>query len=154
MDFGISRAIVPASATSALTRVGEVVGTPEYMSPEQASGDRVDGRSDLYALGLTAHYAATGRVMMAAETTQKVLVRQLTEPVPPIAGSRPDIPPALAEAIDRCVEKDPEHRFQAAEALVEAIDAGRGVGAPASGGRVDQLEARVAELGRWREQAR
>ena len=125
MDFGISRSIVPASATASLTRVGEVVGTPEYMSPEQASGDHVDGRSDIYALGLTAHFAATGRVVMAAESTQKVLVRQLTEPVPPIAASRPDLPAVLADAIGHCVEKDPEHRFQAAGALVEAIDAGQ-----------------------------
>src|SRR5688500_8555625 len=125
MDFGISRSIVPASATASLTRVGEVVGTPEYMSPEQASGDHVDGRSDIYSLGLTAHFAATGRVVMTADSTQKVLVRQLTEPVPPILGSRPDLPAVLADAIDQCVEKDPEHRFQAAEALVEAIDAGQ-----------------------------
>ncbi len=125
MDFGISRSIAPTTRSAALTRVGEVVGTPEYMSPEQASGDHVDGRSDIYALGLTAHYAATGRVVMAGETTQKILVRQLTEPVPPISGARPDFPSALAEAIDQCVEKDPEHRFQAAEALVEAIDAGQ-----------------------------
>ena len=125
MDFGISRSMVAASPGASLTRVGEVVGTPEYMSPEQASGDRVDGRSDIYALGLTAHFAATGRVVMTAESTQKVLVRQLTEPVPPIAESRPDLPPALAGAIDHCVEKDPEHRFQTAEAVVEAIDAGQ-----------------------------
>ncbi|HEU4631656.1 MAG TPA: serine/threonine-protein kinase [Gemmatimonadaceae bacterium] len=123
MDFGISRSIAAAHPTPALTRVGEVVGTPEYMSPEQASGDDVDGRSDLYALGLTAHFAATGRVTMTGESTQKILVRQLTEPVPPIAAARPDLPPALAAAIDRCVAKDPAHRFPTAEALVEAIDA-------------------------------
>ena len=107
MDFGISRSIAAAHPTSALTRVGEVVGTPEYMSPEQASGDDVDGRSDLYALGLTAHFAATGRVVMTGETTQKILVRQLTEPVPSIAGARPDLPPALPVAIDRCVATYP-----------------------------------------------
>jgi len=123
MDFGISRSIAPTPTGAALTRVGEVVGTPEYMSPEQASGDHVDGRSDLYALGLTAHFAATGRVVMAAESTQKVIVRQLTEPVPPIVAARPDLPPALAAAIDRCVAKDPADRFATAEALVEAIDA-------------------------------
>ncbi|MBC7791051.1 MAG: serine/threonine protein kinase [Anaerolineae bacterium] len=125
MDFGISRSIMPARTGSTLTRVGEVVGTPEYMSPEQASGDHVDGRSDLYALGLTAHFAATGRMTMTADTTQKILVKQLTELVPPISQSRNDLPPALSEAIDRCVQKDPEHRFATAEELVEAIDAGQ-----------------------------
>jgi len=125
MDFGISRSMMQAPAGHALTRVGEVVGTPEYMSPEQASGDHVDGRSDLYALGLTAHFAATGRVAMTGDSTQKILVKQLTEPVPSIAASRPDLPPVLRDAIDRCVEKDPEHRFATAEALVDAIDAGQ-----------------------------
>ena len=128
MDFGISRSIavgagVAAGRAAALTRVGEVVGTPEYMSPEQASGDEVDGRSDLYALGLTAHFAATGRVVMTGESTQRILVRQLTEAVPSIAEARADLPAALADAIDRCVAKDPAHRFARAEALVEAIDA-------------------------------
>jgi serine/threonine protein kinase len=79
LDFGISRSMTHAAATTSnLTRVGEVVGTPEYMSPEQASGDVVDGRSDLYSLGLTAYYAATGRTAVTGESTQKILVRQLT----------------------------------------------------------------------------
>jgi serine/threonine-protein kinase len=126
MDFGISRSILTAAADGpSLTRVGEVVGTPEYMSPEQASGDRVDGRSDLYSLGLTAHFAATGHVAVTADSTQKILVKQLTEPVAPIAAARPDFPRALADAVDRCVAKDPDARFPTAEALVEAIDAGQ-----------------------------
>ena len=124
LDFGISRSMTHAVPSSSnLTRVGEVVGTPEYMSPEQASGDVVDGRSDLYALGLTAYYAATGKTAVTGESTQKILVRQLTEPVPSVIDSRPDLPPALAHAIDRCAEKDPADRFPTAEALVEAIDA-------------------------------
>jgi hypothetical protein len=125
LDFGISRSMahMPAATATNLTRVGEVVGTPEYMSPEQASGDVVDGRSDLYALGLTAYYAATGRTAVTAENTQKVLVRQLTERLASISTLRPDLPPALAAAIDRCVEKDPDARFSTAEALVEEIDA-------------------------------
>jgi hypothetical protein len=125
LDFGISRSMATAAAPSAssLTRVGEVVGTPEYMSPEQASGDMVDGRSDLYSLGLTAYYAATGRTVVTGETTQKILARQLTERVPPIETLRSDLPSALAAAIDHCVEKDPADRFATAEALVEAIDA-------------------------------
>lgn len=123
LDFGISRSMTQASPAASLTRVGEVVGTPEYMSPEQASGDVVDGRSDLYALGLTAYYAATGATAVTGESTQKILVRQLTERVTPIETLRPDLPSALAKAIDRCVEKDPVDRFPTAEALVEEIDA-------------------------------
>ena len=123
MDFGISRTMTHVVQATSLTRVGEVVGTPEYMSPEQASGDVVDGRSDLYALGLTAHFAATGRTAVTGDSTQKILVKQLTEAVQPIATARQDLPPALADAIDRCVMKEPSDRFETAEALVEAIDA-------------------------------
>jgi len=125
MDFGVSRTIAAPedSATAGLTRVGEVVGTAEYMSPEQATGDRVDGRSDLYSLGLTAYYALTGQVAMAADSTGKALVKQITETLPPMATVRPDLPAALAEAIDRCLMKDPDARFARAEELVEALDA-------------------------------
>jgi eukaryotic-like serine/threonine-protein kinase len=124
MDFGISRSITaPTHGTAALTRVGEVVGSPEYMSPEQASGDHVDGRSDIYSLGLTAHFAATGRVAVTGESTQKILVRQLTERIPSIRDSRPDLPATLTDAVDRCVAKDPAERYQRAEELVDAIDA-------------------------------
>ena len=123
MDFGISRSMKHVATAANLTRVGEVVGTPEYMSPEQASGDAVDGRSDLYALGLTAYFAATGHTAVTGENTQKILVQQLTGRLAPIIHSRPDLPPALAAAIDRCVEKDPADRFPTAEALVEEIDA-------------------------------
>ncbi len=75
MDFGIARAITEPTGGGGLTRVGEVVGTPEYMSPEQASGDVVDGRSDLYSLGLVAWFAAIGRPAVTGETTQKILVK-------------------------------------------------------------------------------
>ena len=80
MDFGISRSITAkveqkGGATQGLTRVGEVVGPAEYMSPEQASGDVVDGRSDLYSLGLVALFALTGRPVISGESTQQILVR-------------------------------------------------------------------------------
>lgn len=125
MDFGISRTITQAATSTAtnLTRVGEVVGTPQYMSPEQASGDVVDGRSDLYSLGLTAYFAATGRPAVSGENTQQILARQLTGAISPVEQLRRDLPTPLAEAIDRCVEKDPAARFPTAEALVDAIDA-------------------------------
>ncbi len=122
MDFGISRTISTTVEAAGLTRVGEVVGTPEYMSPEQASGDHVDGRSDLYSLGLVALFALTGHAVVTGDSTQQIIVRQLTEPLPPAATLRADLPPALAEAIDRCVNKDPAARFASAESLVEALD--------------------------------
>ncbi|MEO6865164.1 MAG: serine/threonine-protein kinase [Gemmatimonadaceae bacterium] len=123
LDFGISRSMTQPVAASNLTRVGEVVGTPEYMSPEQISGDVVDGRSDLYALGLTAYFAATGQAAVTGETTQQIMVRQLTEPIVPVNQSRPDLPAALGAVIDRCVQKNPADRFPTAEALVDEIDA-------------------------------
>lgn len=128
MDFGISR-VMEKRAAAGLTRVGEVVGTPEYMSPEQAAGDTVDGRSDLYSLGLVAWYAVTGRTAMTGETTQKILVKQLTEAVPRVETVRPDLPELLSQAIDRCIEKTPDDRFATAEALVEAVDEAQLAGA-------------------------
>jgi hypothetical protein len=123
MDFGIARAIAAAPDPKAgLTRVGEVVGTPEYMSPEQATGENVDGRTDLYSLGLTAWFAVTGQPAMSGDSTGRILARQISETLPPIVTVRPDLPPALAEAVDRCIAKDPDARFASAEALVEALD--------------------------------
>jgi eukaryotic-like serine/threonine-protein kinase len=123
MDFGISRTITTQVATPGLTRVGEVVGTPEFMSPEQASGDTIDGRSDLYSLGLVAWFAATGVLAISGDSTQKIIVRQLTEAIPAVGAQRADLPAALADAIDRCVRKEPDERFANAEALVETLDA-------------------------------
>ena len=122
MDFGISRAITTQAATPGLTRVGEVVGTPEFMSPEQAAGDDLSGRSDLYSLGLVAWFAATGELAISGDSTHKIIVRQITEPIPPIGARRTDLPPALAEAIDRCLLKDPDERFANAESLVDTLD--------------------------------
>ena len=123
MDFGIARAIAAAPDPRAgLTRVGEVVGTPEYMSPEQATGETVDGRSDLYSLGLTAWFALVGQPAMSGDSTGRILARQISETLPPMIGVRKDLPPALGEAIDKCIAKNPDARFATAEELVEALD--------------------------------
>ncbi|HEY5061319.1 MAG TPA: hypothetical protein VII52_07265, partial [Gemmatimonadaceae bacterium] len=118
-----ARPIAAVAANAGLTRVGEVVGTPEYMSPEQATGDNVDGRSDLYSLGLTAYFALTARGAITGESVSKVLMRQITEVLPPMQLARPDLPASLGAAIDRCLMKDPAARFDRAESLVEALDA-------------------------------
>ncbi len=122
MDFGVARRSDVVAETSGLTRVGEVVGTPEYMSPEQATGDTVDGRSDLYSLGLVMWFALTGQTAMGGDSAPRILMRQLTEQLPPIATLRSDLPPALADAVDRCLRKEPAERFDDAGALATALD--------------------------------
>ncbi len=122
MDFGVSRGVNAGPAAPAMTRVGESVGTPEFMSPEQAAGEELDGRSDLYSLGLTAYFALLGRNAYSGDSVQRLLVRQLTEAVPPLATLRSDLPPALASAVDRCLSKNRDSRFTDAGALVEALD--------------------------------
>ncbi len=124
MDFGVARSISAApTAQAGMTRVGEVVGTPEYMSPEQATGESIDGRSDLYSLGLVAHFAVTGAVAFGGESAARILVRQLTEVLPPMSTVRGDLPPALGAAIDRSLAKERDERFADAAALIEALDA-------------------------------
>ena len=123
MDFGIARSA--SSASAGLTRVGEVVGTPHYMSPEQASGDAVDARSDLYSLGVVAFSAATGHVPFDADSTPAILAMHLTRAAPALATQRPDLPSALTGAVDRLLQKDPADRYPTGEALVEALDTAR-----------------------------
>ncbi len=118
-DFGIART---ASAGTALTSFGEVVGTPHFMSPEQAAGEPLDGRSDLYSLGVTAFFAATGRLPFDAPSVQAILAMHLTQAPPLVTELRPDLPQALASAIDRCLAKEPGDRFVSGETLVDALE--------------------------------
>jgi serine/threonine-protein kinase len=118
MDFGIARSL----AVSGLTQVGETVGTPHFMSPEQAAGDTVDGRSDLYSLGVVSYFAVTGRLPFEADSAQAVMVAHISQAPVPVSRYRPDLPPPLANTIDRCLEKAPTDRFATGEALVEALE--------------------------------
>ena len=120
-DFGIAR----TTAAAGLTAVGEVVGTPHFMSPEQAAGDSIDGRSDLYSLGVVGFTAVTGQVPFEGTSSQAILAQHLTQPPPSLALLRPDLPAALIGAIERCLAKAPEARMPTGEALVEMLDAAR-----------------------------
>ena len=121
-DFGIARSTAAAGNTNALTQLGELVGTPQYMSPEQAAGEPVDGRSDIYSLGVVGFYAVTGRLPFEADNAGALMAMHLTQ-APPRAGSlRPDLPHALTSAIDRCLEKNPAARFENGESLAAALD--------------------------------
>jgi len=116
-DFGIAR----ATETSGATAVGEVLGTAQYMSPEQACGETVDGRSDLYSLGIVGFLALSGRLPFDAPDIAALLAQQITKPAPPLASVQPGVPKNLAAAVDRCLEKDPARRFQTGEQLAEAL---------------------------------
>ncbi len=116
-DFGIAHVSGDAPDTPA----GQVVGTARAVSPEQAAGEPVDGRSDLYSLGVTAFLAATGQWPFEGDSAAAVLAQHLTQPPPPILGLRPDLPAPLAHAIERCLAKSPEDRFASGEELAAAL---------------------------------
>ena len=119
MDFGIAKAV---GANSGLTQTGSVIGTPHYMSPEQASGDHtIDQRSDLYSLGIVGFEMLTGSVPFDADSTAAVLVKHLTAEAPSVARNRPECPPDLVQVIARCLEKNPADRWSSATDLVRAL---------------------------------
>ncbi len=116
-DFGIASVVAGAGALS----TGEVVGTPEFMSPEQALGEAVDGRSDLYSLGIVGYFACSGALPFEAERATDVLAKQVTEPAPPLGSAAPLVPRRLAQAIHRCLAKQPGDRPDGPAALAEQL---------------------------------
>jgi len=121
-DFGIAKALSQTSAGT-LTGTGIAIGTPHYMSPEQAAGEReIDARSDLYALGVVAFEMATGELPFHAPTVPGILMKHISETPPDIKRTRSDLPDDLATCIMRCLEKDPSARWPTAESLVRALD--------------------------------
>ena len=119
-DFGIAKAAQEASV-SQLTTEGMVVGTPHYMSPEQATGERVDARSDIYALGIVLYQLLAGAPPFDGESAQSILMKQATVDPVPIQRVRGDVPQALAAVLDRMLAKDPDERFQSADELSRAL---------------------------------
>jgi tRNA A-37 threonylcarbamoyl transferase component Bud32 len=121
-DFGIAKALSSTSAAT-LTGIGVAIGTPAFMSPEQAAGERdIDGRSDIYSLGIVTYQMLTGTLPFSAPSVAGILMKQITEPAPDIRELRPDIPEDLALAVARCLEKDPAHRWPTADALRRALE--------------------------------
>ena len=121
-DFGIAKALTGTSGAT-LTGVGVAIGTPQFMSPEQAAGEReIDGRSDLYSLGVVTYQMLTGELPFNAPTVAGILMKQITEPAPVLHLTRPEIPEDLSLAVARCLEKDPENRWPTADGLRRGLE--------------------------------
>lgn len=121
-DFGIARAI-SEGADARLTATGIAIGTPAYMSPEQSAGDKeVDGRADLYALGVVAYQMLSGEPPFIASSTPAMLVKHLSERPTPVHMKRAGIPSDLSSIVMCLLEKDPSDRFDSADALIAALD--------------------------------
>ncbi|HWG53079.1 MAG TPA: serine/threonine-protein kinase [Gemmatimonadaceae bacterium] len=120
-DFGIARAM-QEGADSRLTATGMAIGTPAFMSPEQAAGEHeIDGRSDLYSLGVVGYQMLTGQLPFKAGSTASMLMKQITERPAPVHQLRPDVPPDLGAIVMTLLEKEPANRFPSASALSAAL---------------------------------
>jgi serine/threonine-protein kinase len=121
LDFGLVQDL-SSDAGDRLTRTGTVLGTPAYMSPEQAAGEAaVDHRGDVYSLGAVAFFALAGRPPFQGKSIGQVLAAHRSEPAPSLTDLRPDVPADLAAVIARCLAKNPADRFQSVADLDRAL---------------------------------
>jgi len=123
-DFGIAKAVTAAAAEN-LTQTGTAVGTPAYMSPEQAAGEaELDGRSDIYSLGAMLYEMLAGTAPFAGPTVQAIMAKLFAEPVPPLRERRPDVPEAVEQAVLKALAKAPADRYDPATQFAEALKGG------------------------------
>ncbi len=118
-DFGIAQ----LAATGEPGAPGEILGTPAFMSPEQASGEPVDARSDIYSLGAVAFHALSGRPPFESDSSSEVLAHHIRTPIPRLTSVAPGVPGKLSAVVEQCLAKEPEHRPSNGEAIAEAIGA-------------------------------
>ena len=117
-DFGIAQG---GTDVVTATDVGKIMGTAHFMSPEQAAGDLLDGRSDIYALGVVGYVTVSGRLPFESSNVSALVLRQANERPTSVMSAAPGLPPALGAAIDRCLARDPDDRFADGEALAAAL---------------------------------
>ena len=118
-DFGIAH--MESAGSEHRTRVGDILGTPQYMSPEQAQGERLDGRSDLFSTGILLYQMLTGQRPFIGDSLVALAVKIAKEEPTPIEKLRPDLPAALRRVVERCLAKAPDRRFQTGEELADAL---------------------------------
>src|SRR5205085_8590734 len=119
-DFGIARA-----GASEMTETGSIMGTAQYLSPEQAQGQRVGAPSDLYSIGVILFEMLTGRVPFTGESAVSIALKHVSEEPPPLRSLRPKINPRLEQAVGRALLKDPEQRYASAEEFIAALEEAR-----------------------------
>ena len=132
VDFGIAKAIAGTEASQKVTKTGLVMGTPEFMSPEQLSGDNVDGRSDLYSLALAFYQMLSGTLPFEATTVQETMIKRLTEEPAKLTDVRPDLafPPGLQAVLDSALMRSPAQRYQSVAKFAADVAAVTGGGPP------------------------
>src|SRR3984957_10806938 len=143
MDFGIARSMLGAG----MTQTGALIGTPDYMSPEQAKGQSLDARSDLFSLGIIFYEMLSGKVPFDADTTMGKLWKRTNEPARPLDELDKTIPKPLNDIARKCLEIDPQKRFSSASELLHQIEIWQG---PAAGTRLVSLPVTVLPgSGKW-----
>jgi serine/threonine-protein kinase len=130
VDFGIAKAVGGDESGQKVTKTGLVVGTPEFMSPEQLSGDTLDGRSDLYSLALVFYRMLTGKLPFEATTVQETMIKRLTDEPAKLAALRPDLtfPPGLQPVLDTALARSPVERYQAVAKFAADVASVTGIG--------------------------
>ena len=118
-DFGLARMIQASS--DRLTSAGTVMGTPAYMSPEQGKGDSVDGRTDLYALGVIFYEMLTGQVPYQDDFPMMVVIKHIRDPLPSVRELAPELNDAIERVVNKSLAKEPNERYQTAEDFVQAV---------------------------------
>lgn len=134
-DFGLARQI---HAAATMTRPDEMIGTPHYVAPEQARGEAVDGRTDIYSLGGTLYCMLTGRPPFTGPTPLSIVMKHTNPSEKPVKLRQidPSIPENVEALVERCLEKDPARRFQTAEEVAAEVDRIRGVGQTSGAGAI------------------
>ena len=146
VDFGIAKAVGGDESGQKVTKTGLVVGTPEFMSPEQLSGDKLDGRSDLYSLGLVFYRMLAGKLPFEATTVQETMIKRLTDEPAKLAASRPDLtfPPGLQAVLDSALMRNPLERYQTVAKFADDVESVTGIGRSTTGG-VPQTRAGITD---------
>jgi eukaryotic-like serine/threonine-protein kinase len=120
-DFGIAH-MEATGAGEQRTRVGDVLGTPQYMSPEQTRGERLDGRSDLFSVGIVLYQMLTGQRPFQGDSLVSLAMNIVNEEPTPVEKLRPDLPASLRRVVERCLAKSPDRRFQSGRDLADALE--------------------------------